>query len=120
MPACRSTPIDARPGAPGADEVRAQLQKVLSSSDFDASGRNRAFLHYVVEETLAGNAHLIKGYSIAQSVFKRDVEFDPQLDPVVRIEASRLRRSLERYYLKAGRERSDPHRPAEGRLCPYL
>ena len=81
---------------------------MLSSSDFDASGRNHAFLRYVVEETLAGNAHLIKGYSIAQSVFKRDVEFDPQLDPVVRIEASRLRRSLERYYLKTGR--NDPIR----------
>ena len=77
-------------------------ERVYGSSDFDASDRNHAFLRYVVEETLAGKAHLIKGYSIAQSVFKRDVDFDPQLDPVVRIEASRLRRSLERYYLKAG------------------
>lgn len=102
MPIGRSTPIDARPRAPSADKVRAQLEKVLGSSDFDASDRNHAFLRYVVEETLAGKAHLIKGYSIAQSVFKRDVDFDPQLDPVVRIEASRLRRSLERYYLKAG------------------
>ena len=37
-------------------------------------------------------------------MFKRSVDFDPQLDPVVRIEAGRLRRSLERYYLKAGRD----------------
>jgi adenylate cyclase len=89
---------------PTAEVVRAALQRVLSSGDFDASERNRAFLRYVVEETLAARGHLIKGYNIAQSVFKRDPDFDSQLDPVVRIEASRLRRSLERYYLKAGRD----------------
>jgi adenylate cyclase len=108
MPSGRSTSFDGQPRTPTADEVRVQLETVLSSSDFDASERNHAFLRYVVEETIAGNSHLIKGYSVAQSVFKRDVEFDPQLDPVVRIEASRLRRSLERYYLKAGQD--DPIR----------
>ncbi len=84
------------------DRIRLQLEKILASPEFQASKRNREFLRYVVEETLAGKAHFIKGYSIAQSVFNRDVSFDPQLDPVVRIEASRLRRSLERYYLTAG------------------
>lgn len=67
MPTGQSTPIDARRCAPVPDEVRAQLEKVLSSSDFDASGRNRAFLRYVVEETLAGNAHLIKGYGLTRA-----------------------------------------------------
>jgi TolB-like protein/cytochrome c-type biogenesis protein CcmH/NrfG len=39
-------------------------------------------------------------------VFERSAEFDAQGDPVVRIEAGRLRRALERYYLSDGR--SDP------------
>ena len=82
--------------APSDTEIRSQLARVLSSAAFDASARNRNFLSYVVEETVAGRAGYIKGYTVAQSVFGRSADFDPQLDPVVRIEASRLRRSLAR------------------------
>jgi len=63
-------------------------------------------LRYVVSETLDGRADRIKAYSIAIEVFKRDESFDAQADPVVRIEAARLRFALERYYLLAGS--SDP------------
>jgi TolB-like protein len=62
----------------------------------------------VVEETLSGRTDRIKAYSVATSVFGRDASFDPQTDPIIRIEASRLRRSLERYYLTAGKH--DPVR----------
>jgi adenylate cyclase len=86
-----------------AEAVRAQLGRVLQSTQFDASARNRKFLSYVVEETLAGRGERIKGYSIATSVFGRDESFDPQLDSIVRIEAGRLRRALEHYYLTEGR-----------------
>jgi adenylate cyclase len=88
---------------PDEQQIRAELERILASETFDASLRNRAFLRYVVDQTLAGHADYIKGYSVAQEVFQRDVNFDPQLDPVVRIEARRLRRSLELYYLTAGR-----------------
>lgn len=89
-------------GADLAGMVRAELAKVISSPDFDASDRNRRFLSYVVEETLAGRADRIKAYAIATTVFGRDHNFDSQLDSIVRIEAGRLRRSLELYYLTAG------------------
>ncbi|WP_119302022.1 tetratricopeptide repeat protein [Dongia deserti] len=84
--------------------VLEQLQRIIDSKDFDASERNRRFLRYVVEEMLAGRGERIKAYNIATSVFGRDESFDPQSDPIVRIEASRLRRSLDRYYLTAGRD----------------
>lgn len=80
-------------------EIHSELQRVLRSNQFDASARNRRFLEYVVEETLAGRADRIKAYNIATEVFGRDDSFNPQLDPVVRMEARRLRRSLERFYL---------------------
>ena len=83
-------------------EVRAELQRIITSRQFDASDRNRRFLAYVVEETLAGRGERIKAYNIATLVFGRDENFDPQLDPVVRMEARRLRRSLERFYLVEG------------------
>ena len=88
--------------------VQAELARILASPDFDAPERNRRFLRYVVEEALAGRADRIKAYGIAVAVFDRDDTFDPQSDPIVRIEASRLRRSLERYYLLSGQ--SDPLR----------
>ncbi len=90
------------------EAVRAQVARILASADFDASERNRRFLSYVVEQTLAGRGDRIKAYGIAVAVFDRDDSFDPQSDPIVRIEASRLRRSLERYYLLAGQ--GDPIR----------
>ena len=90
------------------EAVRAQLQCIVRCREFDASERNRRFLQYVVEETLSGRTERIKAYSVATSVFGRDASFDPQTDPIIRIEASRLRRSLERYYLTAGKH--DPVR----------
>lgn len=97
----RSTAAGAVAGLPGIDEIGAELDRILSSPEFPGTGRAAAFLRYVVEETLAGRASRIKGYSIAIEVFGRDETFT-QDDPVVRIEAGRLRRSLERYYLVEG------------------
>ena len=96
------------PRALSSEAVREQLQKILDSPSFEASERRKRFLRYVVEEMLAGRADRLKGYAIATEVFDRDDSFDPQTDPVVRLEARRLRRALEHYYLTAGRD--DPIR----------
>lgn len=87
---------------PEFQEIAQQLERILASSEFVGSSRTRRFLRYVVEETLSGRAHRIKAYSVAVAAFDRDESFDPQNDPTVRIEAARLRRSIERYYLVAG------------------
>jgi len=89
--------------APIEEEVRLELQKMLASKDFDSSSRNRRFLTFVVEETLASRDDRIKAYNVALAVFDRSSDFDPLTDPIVRIEASRLRRSIEHYYLTGGR-----------------
>lgn len=92
---------------PTHDEIRAQLERILSSHEFPSGGRGGAFLKYVTEETLAGRASRLKAYSVAIEVFSRSTGFS-QDDPVVRIEAGRLRRVIERYYLIAGKH--DPIR----------
>jgi TolB-like protein/Tfp pilus assembly protein PilF len=74
------------------------LQSVL----FENKLRPQRFLSYVVNESLAGNASLIKGYTIGLEVFDKDENFDPQTDAIVRVEAGRLRRLLEHYYLDEG------------------
>ncbi|MEJ2514666.1 MAG: hypothetical protein P8080_04535 [Gammaproteobacteria bacterium] len=85
-----------------AEEIRSQLQRILEHPEFHATDKMRDFLRFVVEETLAGNTEHLKGFTIAMEVFGRDQDFDPAHDPVVRIQAGRLRRAIERYYLVAG------------------
>ena len=76
-------------------DIRAAVERIVDSPDFTASDRARNFLRYVVEEALSGRADRIKAFSVAIEVFGRDETFDAQNDPVVRIEAGRLRRALE-------------------------
>lgn len=89
---------------PNADvqAVRSHLERVLHSPHFDGSTRSREFLRYVVEEVLAGRAAYLKQAAIAVEVFGRKADFDAVIDPIVRVQAGRLRRSLERYYLLSG------------------
>lgn len=84
------------------EEVQQQLERILSSREFRLPERTRKFLEFVVTETLAGRRDYLKAFTIAQAVFGRDANFDAQQDPCVRIEAGRLRRELEHYYLTAG------------------
>lgn len=82
--------------------IRAQVQRITSSGEFQHSLRRRKFLEYIVEETLAGRHDRLKGYTIAVDIFGRSPSFDAQLDPVVRIEAGRLRDKLSAYYATEG------------------
>lgn len=86
-----------------ASAVRSALDRILRSSDFRASKRNRKFLRRVVEAELAGYGHEINGFVIGSEVFGRGKSFDHVKDPIVRIEATKLRRDLELYYLTSGR-----------------
>lgn len=97
-------PPTARQGRlPGLRAVRRQVEQIFSSPDFDASRRSKEFLRFIVEETLAGRGDDLTQTAIATRVFGRKDDFDAVVDPIVRIQAGRLRRSLERYYLLSGR-----------------
>jgi hypothetical protein len=106
------------PGQPAPDEIRAYLARLLGAAAFPASDRRRKLLAHVVDRTLAGRASRLDEFDLALSVLGRDERFDPQGDPIVRIEVRRLRRDLGRYYLAEGRD--DPIRITipEGRYAP--
>jgi TolB-like protein len=87
---------------PSPSETRRQLERIVTSPTFQASARRKALLRYLVEEALAGRADRLKGFAIAVAVFGRDETFDPQTDSIVRLEARRLRRDLDGYYVTAG------------------
>jgi tetratricopeptide (TPR) repeat protein len=80
-----------------------QLERILSSEIFKQSQRRRRFLAYIVSEALAGRADRLKGYTIALEVFDRPTSFDPLVNPIVRMEAGRLRDKLRDYYESIGR-----------------
>jgi tetratricopeptide (TPR) repeat protein len=88
---------------PRADEVRRALDCMAASEAFRGSPQLVAFLRYVVEAKLRGEHERIKGYTIAVEALGRTEDFDPQSDPIVRVEAIRLRRAITRYYASASR-----------------
>lgn len=89
-----------------AERVRAQLKRILSSTAFADAERGSRFLQFVVESTLEGRSSEIKESVIGVEVLGRTTSFDPKADPIVRVEAGRLRSRLNTYYQNEGK--TDP------------
>ena len=93
-----STPQDKAPEQPTAEAVREQLERLLHSPRFVSSPRCQHLLRYVVEESLLGHPASLKERSLGFEVFKRDVAYDTNADPVVRVAAGEIRKKLALYY----------------------
>jgi tetratricopeptide (TPR) repeat protein len=91
-----------RPDEQTAALIRAALDRILASDAFRGAPQLAAFLGFIVERSLAGRAAELKGYTIAVEAFGRPPDFDPQTDPIVRVEAGRLRKALVQYYVGEG------------------
>ena len=92
------------PEWPHPDDVRRELNRIINSSPFREAYRLTSFLSFIVEMTLMGHSKKLKAYTIAVEALDRGADFDPQVDPIVRVEAVRLRQALARYYSGAGRD----------------
>ena len=57
------------------DTVKAQLNRILASSEFMAGKRLGQFLRYVVEQTLNGHSGSINQYTIALEAFGYGADF---------------------------------------------
>lgn len=86
--------------------VTTQLDRIIGGPPLSSSPSLCRFLRYVVEETLGGRSGSLKEYSLGVVVFDRGDEFDPRLDPIVRVQARNLRVRLAQYY--AGPGADDP------------
>ncbi|MEW9614883.1 hypothetical protein AB3G45_13740 [Shinella sp. S4-D37] len=91
-----------RTDRPACERVRHALAAVVASEAFSRSERLRSFLSYIVENELSGKAAQLKGYTIGIDVFGRTPGFDAGNDPLVRVQAGKLRKLLEQYYEKEG------------------
>ncbi len=95
-----------RNGGVTAADVRSEVERILASPRFRNAHRLCGFLRHVVEASLTGAS--LKEYSIAVAVFERAEDFDPRIDPIVRVQAVNLRLRLREYYDHEGRK--DPVR----------
>src|SRR5215213_1042236 len=82
--------------------VRQQLSRILSSKTFSQVERLKRFVSFIVGETVGGRGGDLKEYVIGVQVFGKEPSFDPRTDPIVRVQARRLRTRLARYYRDEG------------------
>ena len=82
--------------------VKGQLEKILASRSFMNSERLSRFLRFAVQAAAQGQSARLKEYAVALAVFDKRDSFDPRYDPIVRVEAGRLRTRLKHYYETEG------------------
>lgn len=92
------------PGDLSPQEIQTHLEELLASPRFRRSQRMRQFLRYIVQETVAGRSNGIKAYNIAVEAFGLSSDFDPQTNPLVRMQARKLRQVLGEYYAGMGKD----------------
>jgi len=90
------------PHVPSAESVQEQLNRIVSSRSFTRSKDLCRFLRFVVEQTLRNRTVRLKEYLIGVTVFRRGENFNPGTDPIVRVQARRLRSKLDLYYETEG------------------
>lgn len=90
------------PGRISDKAVRQQLTRILVSKTFAQVDRLKRFVDFIVTETVEGRGGDLKEYVIGVQVFGKEASFDPRTDPIVRVQARRLRTRLARYYQDEG------------------
>jgi len=78
--------------------VHSQLERILANELFARSARLSAFLRFVTEQTLDGQGSTLKEHVLGSQLYGKGPEFDGAADPIVRVDARRLRDKLREYY----------------------
>lgn len=84
------------------DAIRCQLARILAHPRFGQSLGLARFLRFTVEQTIEGRGDGLKETVLGVEVFGRGPDFDSRLDPIVRVQAAKLRARLKEYYAEDG------------------
>ena len=103
-----------------AEEIISQVERMCSTVDLSSKQQLCRLLKYLVDETLAGRADQLKGYTIGVELFGREHDYNTNQDPIVKIHAGRLRRMLRIYYLESGRNDSIRIDIPKGKYVPVF
>ena len=99
-------------------QVQSELQAVLASEALQRAPALSSFLAFICEETLQGRSDQLKEYTIAVEALGRPNEFQPIENPIVRVQASRLRECLKEYYSGEGKGHPVQIRLPKGHYVP--
>jgi TolB-like protein len=99
--------------------VNHHVDQALSSPLFRKAERQSRFLRFVVDAALQSPETTIKEFDIGVAVYDRRTDYDPRTDPIVRVEAARLRARLREYYEVTPPERMRIDIP-KGRYIPVF
>jgi hypothetical protein len=93
---------ETRVQVPNEEEIRQELNHVLSSPVFRGSKRCHDFVSYVCNQAMQGAAETLKERTIAIEVFSRRASEDYGDDNIVRVGAREVRKRLALYYNSEG------------------
>lgn len=113
-------PLSHSASEPTPAQVRVQRDRILASKVFSLSRRQSAFLDYIINAELEGKADKLKEFTLGIDVFQKDESFDPRVDSIVRVEASRLRAKLREYYVVEGQGDSVQIEIPKGHYVPVF
>ena len=82
--------------------IEEELERVLSSKAFRRAQQLSRLLRHLVIQASDGNRTKLNEHEIAVSVFGKPDDFNPRVDPLVRVQVGRLRRRLAQYYRTEG------------------
>jgi serine/threonine-protein kinase len=94
----------AAPAKTSEKAIRQQLERILASATFQQVERLKRFISFIVIEAASGRSDELKEYVVGVQVFGKESSFDPRTDPIVRVQARRLRARLSRYYQDEGQQ----------------
>ena len=84
--------------APSAEECQQQVRRILHSATFRNASTLQQLFQFVSDRAVAGTTEGLKEYTIGVEAFGRKQDFDPKIDPIVRVQIHRLRQKLKEYY----------------------
>ena len=85
-------------GAPPRNECQEQVRRVLQSANFHNASMLQQLLRYLAQTAMDRNDEGLKEYTIGVEALGRPLDFDPKVDPIVRVQIHRLRQKLKEYY----------------------
>jgi hypothetical protein len=88
----------------GEEKPWAQVERIIESDTFHASGVLRRLFRFLADKTFSGEADQLKEYSIGIDAFGKPPTYDPRQDAIVRLQIGRLRQKLGEYYRTEGKD----------------
>ena len=87
---------------PDRQRCEEQVRRILRSATFRNAATLQQLLTYLAAKSTAGTGETPKEYTIGVEALGRREDFDPKVDPIVRVQSHRLRTKLKEYYTVEG------------------